>query len=110
MSDTPEATFQHERPWTPGPWHVEVQSTAQARAWQWGVHHAHEATDQYRGHNLIAWEIEHRPDADLIALAPDMAEAILAFCPAEGMHATDPNGRAFDALAGKLRAIGATNA
>ena len=61
--------------WTPGPWRVEAQSISQGRAWRWGVHHSNEATDD---NDIIGWEIDDKANAELIALAPEMAEAILS--------------------------------
>lgn len=91
--------------WTPGPWRVRSLEEDLFGADIFGSDETL-VTPTGEGGGM-EW---FGADVKLIALAPEMAEAILAFCPAEGMHATDPNGRAFDALAGKLRAIGASDA
>lgn len=67
------------RAWSRAPWRVEVQSTSQARAWQWGVHHADVDREEALHHDIVAWEIENEPDARLIQMSPEMAEAIIAW-------------------------------
>lgn len=67
-----------EPKWTAGPWHVEMQAASQGRAWLWGVHHTHAETEDRTSHDVVTWEIENRHDAELIALAPELAAAVLA--------------------------------
>lgn len=87
--------------WTPGPW---------------GIYHGRDVTGEGftevrtqggNGHAVVTWfdDMDDEPDAtlELIALAPEMAEAILKFCDA---YETD---QWFQDVAAKLRAIGEDN-
>lgn len=89
--------------WTPGPWAVEIQATAQARPWLWMVT---SAAEQGHDDDVVAAEMHSRSDARLIALAPKMAEAILAMCPDDDRRAR-VRFPILEDVAAKLRQIGA---
>ena len=71
MTDARESSLGDSRPWTPGPWEVDPEEF-------------HDVSGSSR---WIGPDADHgvfvlyptRPDAALIALAPEMAEAILAW-------------------------------
>lgn len=86
-------------PWTPGPWNIER-----------GGHEFGEAVDRIGPVQTAAtyaddaWLDVGEPDAQLIALAPEMAEAILWHDENEG---PDHSPR-IEAMAERLRQIGVT--
>lgn len=91
-----------DRPWTPGPWLYRPKS---------GSWHAEPDIDTGYSYgqafittpDACDMEFRNEADADLIALAPEMAEAILA-CADQPSY--DANLIPIDLMADKLRAIG----
>jgi len=84
-----------DQPWTPGPWEWEDDDT---RDYLFGnAPGGFKAVLAYLNSDCIA---PMQADRELIALAPEMAETILAFCDARG---TD---QWFLPVVDKIRAIG----
>lgn len=69
-------------PWTPGPWHVGVRQAEQIvyNTQGWAVANA----TVYHGEHDLA---EVKANARLIALAPEMAEALQELMQLEGLNA-----------------------
>lgn len=109
MSSSPEQTFP-ERPWTPGPWRYERMGYDDAGNEIWSLGSESEPVADHDG------MAEPNPsNRALIALAPEMAEAILRynFCDCENSQAggvcQTADQMLYD-LADKLRKIGAPDA
>lgn len=90
---------------TEGPWFVAPSYTIQGVHKLWNVE---------AGNQNDAWPVvidcENKSDAELIALTPDMAEAIIAWaedssCACYGMSCECPGGEALHDMAKKLRTI-----
>ncbi len=89
-----------KRAWTEGPWVVrDGTPVGGGQVWEIASPHAPEV-NCYE----VASSWENRPTADLIALAPEMAEAILAWD--DNGQCAPPDSDALVDLAEKLRQIG----
>lgn len=69
-----------EQPWTPGPWTRDWESTYNGVVASWWIRSTHlmqlaDAEEIERDH--VCGDFAYRADADLCALAPEMAELIL---------------------------------
>jgi hypothetical protein len=95
-----------KRAWTEGPWVVR-DGTPEGGGQVWEIVSPH-APDVNCNEVASSWE--NRPTADLIALAPEMAVAILAMQIVNdrgaGLWVDDPLRDKIDDLAEKLRQIG----
>jgi hypothetical protein len=109
-----EKHAKRETAWTPGPWH-----------WQWfaGSQELNGVESGWIIRNGTEPTVSTEANAELIALAPEMAEAILAdaecrtcnfeneSCANEGIcRCLEPGWKALEAVASKLRSIGENNA
>lgn len=74
MTDPVLNNAQNRTAWTPGPWDVR-DGTPEGGGQVWEITSPH-APDVNCNEVASSWE--NRPTAELIALAPEMAEAILA--------------------------------
>ena len=93
MSDTPEVTL--SRPWTAGPWSAGASRSP-------FLNSDREIYDEDEEHVATTFAVA---DGELIALAPEMAEAILRWDDEPGTLHLDTEALLID-LAEKLRAIG----
>ena len=101
MTDTDEA-----RAWTPGPWKVEHENDVEGDDWYWiaspdGDTPVYGGTDHEPSPRIAA-------NLELTALAPEMAELILAVSEAEGFVPVE-TWQAFDDMAEWLRQMGSSD-
>ena len=94
-----------ERPWTPGPWHLAHEDCPNDAGCMVVAHARTGSCAEWSVHAPNAIWTHDDGNAELIALAPEMAEAIIAFelddaCVRDGcICVTHANCRGCDALA-----------